>query len=92
MASVLFWAKVAGTWIIGTTAGRYALIALGALIALWAYGSHKERVGYNACKAEWSVAEQAAIQKARDARTDGERDAAADNPKLQDDRFNRDND
>jgi hypothetical protein len=78
--------------IFASTIGRYALIGIGSLIGLWAFGAYKERTGYNACKAEWSAAEQAAIKRAEDARRDGERDAASDAPRVQDDRHNRDND
>lgn len=80
-----------GTFFLTSTIGRAVLIGAGGLIGLWAYGTYKERVGYNACKVEWSAAEQAAIDKAKDARAAGERDAANDDPKLQNDRYNRDN-
>lgn len=80
-----------GTFLFSTTIGRSILIAAGGLIGLWVFGAYKEGVGYNACKAEWSAAEQAAIEKANTARADGERDAANDNPGLESDRYNRDN-
>ena len=80
-----------GTFLFSTTIGRAVLFAAGGLIGLWAYGIYKERSGYNACKVEWSAAEQAAISKARDARADGERDVANDDPSLHQDRYNRDN-
>lgn len=80
------------TFLFSTTIGRAALIAAGGLIGLWAYGIYKERSGYNACKVEWSAAEQAAVDRAKDARINGERDAGNAGPReLQYDRYNRDN-
>lgn len=78
---------------ISTAIGRGVLYAAGGLIGLWAYGIYKERSGYNACKVEWSAAEQAAVKRAEDARTDGVRDASDNSDRvLQNDRYNRDND
>ena len=65
-----------GTFLFTTTIGRAALIAAGGLIGLWAYGIYKERSGYNACKVEWSAAEQAAIGKADEARRSAESSTA----------------
>ena len=82
-----------GTFLFTTTIGRSLLIAAGGLIGLWVFGAYKERVGYNACKTEWSAAEQAAIKKAEDARRNAERSTAKPTDReLQNDPDNRDND
>lgn len=75
----------------GTPVGRYALLILGALLALWYYGHKKEREGYAACKVEWDAAVQRAIEEGAKARSDAESDVAADpDGKLHDDPYNRD--
>jgi hypothetical protein len=78
--------------LLGSKLGIGALVSIGALIALWAYGVKKEREGYNACKVEWVEAERTAIERAEKARDDAEShvDSATDG-KLHDDPNNRDN-
>lgn len=68
--------------------GRYlagAAVIIAALVGAYFY---IKGVGYDQCKAEWAIAEQAAIERGLDARRAAERDV--DSGSVSDDKHNRD--
>lgn len=56
-----------------TPVGRYLVGAVLTLMAVWAFYAYAKGKGYAECKADWTAAERATIEKSNTDRRDAER-------------------